>query len=147
MGLLIYDEANPNAAFSIGNDFTNPLVATFDGAQGAIQTRRYYVRNDDSAFSYQNITVQPVFVSGDNIIDGTNGFSWKLIAGDQQPLEEQWNLVTPGNSVDIPDIGTLLSSDISTYEPFWLRLEVPRGASVKSHEGIKLRITAEQTAV
>jgi hypothetical protein len=147
MGLLIYEAAEPASAFSVGNDYTTPIAHTFDGVQGAVILRRYFVRNDDPAFSYSNIKVQPIHIEGDNIIDGTDGFLWKLVPGDQEPLEEQWGLVSPGNDIDIPDIGTGISSDTSTYEPFWLRIEVPRGASVKSHEGIKLRITATESAV
>jgi hypothetical protein len=146
MALLIYETADPGAAFSIGNDYSNPVQHSFNGVSGAVTIRRYFVRNDDPAFSYSNIQVQPVYVSGDNIINA-DGFSWKLIAGDQEPLESQWDLVTPGSSIDIPDIGTGVSSDTSTYEPFWVRIEVPAGASVKSHEGMKLRTSATQTAV
>lgn len=142
MGLLIYETAEPGAEFSVGNDFTNPMQHTFDGVQGAVLTTRYFVGNDDPNFQYSNIQVQPIHIDGDNIVGGGGGYSWKLIAGDQEPLEEQWGLVTPGNPVDIPDI-----SNTSTYEPFWLRIEVPRGAQVKSHEGIKLRITATETTV
>jgi len=147
MGLLIYETANPSSAFSIGNDYNNPIAHSFDGVTGSVLIRRYFVRNDDPTKSYDNIQVQPIHVSGDNIIAGGSGFIWKLISGDQQPLEEQWNLVTPANVVDIPDIGNGISADISTYEPFWLRIEIPKGAKVKSHEGIKLRVTASETAV
>jgi hypothetical protein len=147
MGLLLYETTDPNAAFSIDNDFSKPIAHTFNGSRGAVLTKRYFVRNDDSSFMYSNIKVFPVFISGDNIIAGGNGFSWKLTVGDQEPLEEQWALVSPGNEIDIPDIGTVLIGDVSTFEPFWIRIEVPKGASVKSHEGIKLRVAATETAI
>jgi hypothetical protein len=147
MGLLIYETVDPSAAFSIGNDYSNPIAHSFDGVTGAVLIRRFFVRNDDPTKSYLDIQIQPIYVNGDNIIDGTGGFSWKLISGDQEPLKEQWELVSPANLVDIPDIGTGVSSDIATYEPFWLRIEVPQGASVKSHEGIKLRVIATEVAI
>lgn len=140
MGLLIYEVADPETAFSIGNDFSKPVEHAFDGVAGGVIIRRYFIRNDDPAFTYSNIEVFPVHQSGRNIIDGTDGFSWKLIAGDQEPLEAQWALVSPGNTIDIPDI-----SDTSTYEPFWVRIEVPRGASVSSYEGLKLRVSATES--
>lgn len=147
MGLKIYRAPDPSSAFSLDGTFTNPLVNAFDGVAGSVLIRRYYVRNDDNTRSFADITVQPIFLSGDNIIDGTDGFNWKLIAGDEQPLEEQWELVTPGNSIVIPDIGTGVLADVTTYEPFWLRMTVPRGAPVKSHSGIKLRTSATEILV
>jgi hypothetical protein len=147
MGLLIYSNPNPGAAFSIDGLFTNPLVSAFNGAIGDTTNKRYYVRNDAANRSYESITFQPVYDSGDNIISGTNGFGWKLIVGDTQPLEEQWDLVSFGNSIVIPNIGTSIVADLSTYEPFWLRIVVPRGASVKSHVGIKLRLSYTEILV
>jgi len=147
MGLLIYQAPDPSSAFSDDGGFTNPLVNAFDGVTGNTLNRRYYVRNDSLSRSYSGVTVQPVHLSGDNIIDGTNGFSWKLIVGDEQPLEEQWSLVLPGNSILIPDIGTPTVADITTFEPFWLRIIVPRGAPVKSHSGITLRIAGTEILV
>ncbi len=147
MGLLIYESANPSAAFSATGLFTNPLVKVFDGVTGSIVDRRYFVRNDDSARSYSNSTLQPTLVTGNNIFDGTSGFEWKLIVGDKQPLEEQWGLVTPGNSIIIPDIGTALLSDTVTFEPFWLRMIVPRGAAIKSYSGITLNIAGTEILV
>lgn len=147
MGLLIYSAPNPGAAFSADGLFTNPLMTAFDGATGSTFSQRYYVRNDTSNRSFENITLQPVYLSGDNIISGANGFGWKLVAGDAQPLEEQWDLVSYGNSIVIPDIGTPTVADLSTYEPFWLRITVPRGAPVKSHSGIKLRLNYTEILV
>lgn len=147
MGLLIYRAPDPSTAFSAGGTFTNPLVSAFDGITGNVLNRRYYIRNDAANRSYESITLQPVHLNGTNIIDGTDGFNWKLIAGDEEPLEEQWSLVSPGNQIVIPDIGTAVLADLTTYEPFWLRITVPRGAPVESHSGIKLKIDYTEVLV
>lgn len=147
MALKIYQAPNPSSSFSQGGTFTNPLVNAFDGVAGSVVIRRYYVRNDDSGLFYSSITVAPVYSSGVNIFDGTDGFSWKLIAGDTQPLEEQWGLLAEGNSISIPNIGTVSVFDVTTYEPFWLRMTVPRGAPVKSHSGIKLQTSFTEAIV
>ena len=147
MGLLIYSAPNPGAAFSADGLFTDPLTTAFDGTTGGTVSKRYYVRNDAANRSYESITLQPVHLSGDDIISGASGFGWKVFAGDAQPLEEQWSLVSYGNSITIPDIGTSVVADLATYEPFWLRIVVPRGASVKSYSGIKLRLSYTEILV
>ncbi len=147
MGLLVYSAANPSSAFSTGGLFTNPLVKTFDGVTGNTVDTRYYVRNDSSARSYSGIVVAPRLGGGDNIFDGTNGFIWKMIVGDTQPLDAQWDLVSAANSIVIPDIGTPSVGDTTTFEPFWLRMIVPRGASIKSYSGVILDITGTETII
>lgn len=147
MGLLVYQTPVPGSQFSASGVYTNPLVQIFDGVTGNTVNYRYYVRNADPAYSYSGISLQPALLSGNNIFDGTNGFEWKLIVGDTQPLEEQWGLVTAGNSITIPDIGTVLVSDIATFEPFWLRMTVPRGASINSYAGIVLNIAGTEILV
>lgn len=147
MGLLIYSAPDPSAAFSVSGQFTNPLSMAFDGILGSTVNRRYYVRNDASDRYYTGITVKPVYSSGDAIIDGTDGFGWKLYAGDSQPLEDQWDLLSYANTISVPDIGTAVVADTATYEPFWLRIVVPKGASVKSHSGIKLRLEYTESLI
>lgn len=141
MGLLIYESPNANTAFSVGSSFSNPVHHAVDGARGGTVVKRYYVRNDDSAFTYSNITVEPVRTSGVNVVDSL-GFSFKLIVGDSQPTEAQWAVTTAGAEIDIPDI-----TSSTTYQPFWLRIQVPPNISATSYEGIKLRITAAETLV
>lgn len=147
MGLLIYSDANPSAAFSSDGIFTNPLLAAFNGVTGNTKSVRYYVRNDESNKSYSGISLQPVLLEGTNIINGTDGFGWKLYAGDTQPLEEQWSLTSYANSITIPDIGSAILADVNTYEPFWLRISVPTGASIRSYSGVKLRISYTEILV
>lgn len=147
MSLKIYADAAPDTAFSTDGDFTNPLAMAFDGLVGGTFYKKFYVRNDDANAYYESITLEPQYVSGDNIIDGTDGYLWKLFAGDTLPLEEQWEGVGAGNKIDIPNIGTSSAGDIGTYEPFWIRVTIPRSAPVKSHTGIQLVITAEENLV
>lgn len=151
MGLKIYDEVKPDTAFSIEGTFTNPLSHSFNGISGEVIQKRYYIRNDDAGYYYSNIAVQPID-GGDNIVDGigvTDGFMWQLIAGDTQPLEAQWNpeLAVPGEAISLGDIGSSSDGDTRTYLPFWLRITVPRGAIIKSYQGVTLKITATEGLV
>lgn len=148
MGLNIYEKPDPSTAFSNDQSFSNALSFTADGATGAAISRRYYIRNDDELLFYASITLKPTVTSGIDIISGaTTGFKWKLIVGDQQPLEDQWGLVTAGNTINFSSIGSSGNGDIVTYLPFWLRVEIPRAAQVDSFQNIGLEITADESTV
>ena len=139
MALKIYESANPTSDFSVSGLYTNPLATTIDGATGQVVERKYYVGNDNSSFTYSGISVQAADNSGLHLIDGTVGFSWKLISEDTAPLETQWATVNAANSITLANI-----DDTNTYLPFWLRIEVPRATRVQSFDGIVLRVTATE---
>lgn len=143
MALGIYLEADPDTKLSIDGAFTNPLALTFDGINGGILERKLYLRNDTPGLLYSDITILP-YNTGDTVIavDGTGGYSWKLYAGDQRPLSEQWELVTAGDSIELDDI-----SDTTTYLPFWARVEIPAGAPVLSSQKIVLRCEATESII
>lgn len=143
MALGVYEIADPDKAFSVSGEFTNALPITFDGTLGGVVKRRYYVRNDDVDHVYSGISLNPIeLTTGSSIIDGTDGFNWKLKAGDDEPLEEEWALISPASGVNIPSINTT-----HIYEPFWIRFEVPRGAEVRPHEDVKLRIDCREILI
>ena len=139
MGLKIYEKADPSTAFSVSGAFTNPLSITADGTIGQVLSKQYFVRNDDVLVTYSGISVSPIDNSGSHLIDGTLGFSWKLIEGANEPIEAQWNTVDHSNTISLSDI-----TDTSTYLPFWVRVQVPRAASVQSFDKVILRITATE---
>jgi len=147
MALGIYELADSTTRFSQNGALTNALSLTFDGVAGGTLIRRYFVRNDDAVFFYTSISMVPVVKSGADIISGLNSFSWKLIAGDAQPLDSQWGLISPANTITLANIGSSGSPDISTYLPFWLRVTVPSGISVQVLEGTRLEITATENLV
>lgn len=143
MSLNIYEEPAPSTVFSADSTFSNALSLTVDGVIGAVRNTRYYIRNDDNTKFFTDIVLSAVVLSGIDIVSGaTNGFVWKLIAGDTQPVEDQWGLTAAGNSISLSDIGSSGNADTSTFLPFWLRIEVPRGSPVTSHQNIGLQITA-----
>lgn len=136
MALKIYETPAPSTtAFSEDSEFTNPIRNAFDGRTGQVVQRRYFVRNDSSLSVYSGVKVTPIDTEGRNIVDGTDGFSFKMKVGDQQPLDQEWETIAAGNLIDIPNI-----SDNTTFEPFWLRIEVPQGADVQSLSDVKLRV-------
>jgi len=144
--LRIYKEASPDSPYSNDDSFANPFSVALDGSTGQFLTRLLYVRNDDSSKSYEDIEVSPLHVSGVDV-SGTQGFSWKMIAGNSEPSEIQWSITSPSNDIVLPDLGTEMSSDINTYLPFWIRIEIPKGASVTSHQGVRLRLSFKELAI
>lgn len=139
MALNIYREANPSSAFSKDGTFSSPLSVALNGALGGVYEQRIYVRNDNVARVYTDITITPVD-GGDNIVDGTDGFSWKVLSGDQKPLEEQWDLQVAGDGVNVGNL-----TDTNTYLPFWIRVQVPEGADVTSYQGVQLEVEATES--
>jgi hypothetical protein len=148
MGLGIYEEATPSSALSDSGDYTNPLTVALNGTTGASREVRLYVRNDGSPAGrwYSTVSVQPVVDSGEDPISGPL-FTWKLIAGDTDPTEGAWSAVDGGNSISLSNIGSGGNEDTSTYLPFWLRIEIPKGAPVTSFDNVTLRITHTENLV
>lgn len=148
MALSIYQTASPSTNFSEDGTFANPIQQAFDGVTGGVIETKYYVRNNDDSFFYTVILVQPIVVSGTDIVTGPDdGYNWKLIVGDTQPLQAQWDLVTAGSSISLADIGSAGNGDTTTFLPFWIRIEVPIGAPVTSFEGIQLQTTSTENTI
>jgi hypothetical protein len=142
--LRIYNTASPGASYSTDGEMSNPLRHGFDGRTGGVVEQLLYVRNDDPFVTYSGIQVTAVDTGSDkNVVDGTDGYAWKLKAGSTQPIEEEWNSINEGNTI-------LLSgqiTDTSTYLPFWLRIEIPAGAPVESIDDVQLQIDYHEFTV
>ncbi len=148
MSLHIYPNELPDSAFSQSGNFDNALAVAFDGVAGGVLEKRLYVRNNNNGFYYTGIQVQPVSLSGTDIVTGaTAGFSWKIKEGDGQPLQVEWDLVTAGGAISLVDLGSAGTPDTSTFLPFWLRIEIPANTNIQVFENATLRITATQNVI
>jgi hypothetical protein len=139
MALKIYPDEGISDPYSQAGVMTNAFRQAFDGRTETTRETKLYLRNDDAAKVYTGITIQPVSTSGRNVVDGTDSYGIKLNAGDTQPTADEWRSVSFGASISMSSI-----LDISTYSPFWVRIEVPRGAPAESHEGLVFRVSAEE---
>ena len=147
MALGIYTDTVPSAQLSEDGTLTNPLAVKIDGRAGGSLEQRLFVRNDDSNFFYTTITLLPIDTEGTSIIDGTDGFVWKLSAGDTQPTQSQWDAIGNATTISLADIGMAGAGDTSTYLSLWLQVQVPRNASVKTYTDVQLQIAADQLTV
>lgn len=142
MTLKFYPEPSSSNPFSINGNISNPVRHSFNGRAGGVVEVRYYLRNDDNTKTYTSITIVPVDPSGRNIVNGTDGYSWKMKAGDTKPTAQEWATTSAANTVSMSNL-----TDIQTYLPFWVRIEVPAGAPVESFEDVYFLISATENAV
>ena len=147
MGLGIYTVADPATLISDSGAFTNPLLVRLDGAQGGVVQTKVYLRNDNVLNSYSGIQILPVNSGDPQLIDDTRNISWRLNAGNDQPTDEDWALLTPPNTISMNDLGTVSVSDISTFLPFWVRVEIPRATDVQTIKDVILQVTATEILV
>lgn len=119
--------------FSADSAWSNPLTVTANGFRGQTIIKKLYVRNDEIDKWYEDVSVLPVQLVGTpNWIDGSDGHSWKLIGGDTEPTEEEWEAVSAANTINLGAIGGVGVGDTSTYLPFWVRVVVHERTAIRS---------------
>ncbi len=148
MALSIYESADSATVFSEGGSFTNPFAVSLDGRNGGVREIKVYLRNNDATKYYTSITVGLEDTDTTNHVDGTEtGYEWKLIAGDQQPTEYDWDQVAAANTISLANLGSAGTPNTSTYLPFWVYIKIPRHVSVQSVNTVSFVVTATETLV
>lgn len=144
MSLRIYESVSGSIVpFSVGGVFTNPLLISIDGRVGGVVEKLLYVRNSSDLYTYEDISLLAEQSEGSfDLIGGTQGFSYKMKAGDTKPSSEEWATIQAGNTIDLSNI-----ADTVTYLPFWIRIEVPRQVPVQRFRGVSIKIVATQVLV
>lgn len=145
MALFLYHKPDPNLPI---ND-VDPFTLTFDGRLEGRIHKKIYLRNDSVETYYTDIVVETIDTSGENIVDGSeNKFWWKLFEGDINPPQESWDLIEPGNSINISvNLGNSLLGDIVTFISIWVQVSVPRGLDIQTIKDVKFRITATENLI
>ena len=143
MSIGIYSSPDKDSIISSERPFT----ITFDGRVGGAQDRRIYIHNNDTTRWYSSITVQAVDESGINVVDGSEvGFSWRLVQKDVVPTNEEWALVSDGNTLSLSNnLGSISEPDVVTFLPVWIRVQIPRSQLVQTIVDVELRISATET--
>jgi hypothetical protein len=125
-----------------------PIITTHDGVLGENVEIKLFVRNDDPTEYYENIEVSPVSTTVlDDTVGTATGHGVKLNGGSTQPTEAQWGAIDYANNISLSDIGVSGLGDISTYLPFWYRVEVPAGVPADNKENIIIRLSYTASAV
>lgn len=142
MGLSIYADTNPNNKFSLNGVNTSPMRFSIDGRVGGVIEKLYYVRNDSNTKTYTNVGLLFVPTTVLDIVNGVNGYAIKLKAGSAQPTSGEWSSIDAGNTIAMPNV-----LDTVTFHPFWLRVEIPKGAPVQTIVGTSAKISCTENAV
>jgi hypothetical protein len=141
MGLYIYENSTDTAHLSVDDAFSNPLLLTQDGRVGGTVEKKLYVKNNDDTYDYSSIQVYVEQTSGSvDFVNGTKGFYIKLYAGDTQPTLEQWQTISPGNTISLSNI-----SDTATALPFWMKIYCPTNVPVQHIKGVKIVLSATES--
>ena len=113
-----------------------------DGHLGGTEDKLIYVKNNDLTLYYTSITIGPVSENTNNILGewGETGFGLKLLYGQAQPTETEWDQVKNGESINIPDIGTTSAADNVNFYPIWVRNICPTMQSAQLKSDISLAI-------
>lgn len=118
------------------------IKTTYNGRVGTLTNTKLHIRNNNPNFYYQNIEVTPQqLISGSWVTPDLPGWSIKLKAGENQPTESEWDLVTSNDPASIADIGEVGDPDTTTYRPFWIRVYCPPGTPAQVLDQFQLSIT------
>ena len=148
MGIGIYTSADASAKLSLNGDQTNPLGMTFDGRKGGTKEFLLYVRNDDSLYFFNQISLT---VNDSGVLNLVNrpedGWSWKISYGDTQPTAQDWANIEPINTIGFADLGSAGSPDTATYLPFWLQVQTPPGEDANAFNTIQFLLSADRNTI
>lgn len=141
--LAYYDEEK--------NPISNSPLKTFhNGYSGGAFQNLFYLRNSDPATYYSNIYITPKFrlsYQNDSGVNGNTGWSIKVLYGKSKPTDSEWDSVDSGEEINLPDIGTEIASDTSTYHPVWFKVFCPGGEVPQIRENIYLEISFNEKQV
>jgi hypothetical protein len=131
--VLSYDDFTETyAAHSENGTLTNPVRFLANPKETAVAHRHLYLRNDSPSYYYTGITLQ--LLPTTTTVDELAGLVFKLYASTSQPTEAQWQPILSGNTLSMPDVGTVDLADQSYYS-FWVRIESPRSISLQTLQG------------
>lgn len=146
MGLDIYREVSSGIYAKYKQDGVEdgalPITTTHDGVLGESVILKLFVRSSTNTEWFEDISIQPISSVSPSEVDGSSsGFGVKLISGDSEPTEADWDATDYASQITLGDIGSAVAGDINSYLPFWCRQECPAGTSADNKENTSLRLS------
>lgn len=146
--LKILDSTKTEFGTVVDDAYTDPLRTVHDGKLGGSYDVLIYLKNEEVTLYYTSVTVGPVSNSYDDISAewGETGFGLKMIYGERQPTETEWDQVKSGEAIAIPDIGSTDAADTQNFFPLWVRSVCPgkSPAQIKTNLSVKLSCQVRQ---
>ncbi len=148
MSLLIYEQTSPGvyAEFSVDGAHTDPLTTVHHGRNGDTFERELYLgRPSGNSSDFTNVRIKADSLTEDSDIGsgsspGDSGWGVKLMVDPgHDPTESEWDATDYGSTIDFEDI------DSDNKQPFWFRIESPRGISIQNKKNIALLILLTET--
>jgi hypothetical protein len=150
LNIYEYDSAN-NQYLLISQDGlqSRPIQTTHDGTNGEVVEEKYYLRNDNENFYFNNIFLQAtpaskVRVADINYPEAYIGF--KIIFKETQPTKSEWAAVQSGDIAFLANIGNTDQADTS-YKPFWIQVAVPPGTRIGALRDVSIELKAETNPI
>jgi len=128
MSIRLYDE-NRNEI--------NSVSLVLDGGFGDWRIRKVLIKNDDPTKYYTDL-VAAVDNTSYSLGFMAEGYTIKLKASETAPAISEWNLVSPGNSVSLEDIGEAGNANTTTYVPIYIYTSCPANQQPNLISGINL---------
>ena len=140
MGLAFYNSDKEIFTPSSVNGL-DKLRSFHDGHLGDTWEDVIYLRNDDPTKYFTNMVLYYLIDGYQDMGEfGDTGWGVKLMYGERQPTEAEWDLVKAGDPLSLPDIGNSDAADTSTYHPIWVRITCPGGQLAQIRQNQKLRL-------
>lgn len=125
----------------------NPLKTSLDGRYGSVRDSLIYVKNNDVSKYYTNLSVSTVYgVYPDAGEFSNTGWSVKYLYGERRPTEAEWDTAKPDVPLALPDIGSTVAADTTTYHPIWVRVIAP-AAPAQRRSSQTINITGRENNV
>lgn len=126
------------------------LVTTHNGFTGESNEKLFYLRNTEADKYYENIKISVVFPINEmpeNAFYTTTGWSIKLKYGSEQPSEEEWAEINVNEILNIPNIGTKMEADTTSYKPVWVRVYCPGYTDPTIRTDISLSVSYKELVI
>lgn len=135
------------ALYSSDDSGDSPISTTHDGRTAGTTVIELFLRNNDPDVYYSSITLR--CVQEDAGTEQLDGDTWgvKLKYSVSEPTLPEWDLVDFNNTISLPNIGTSVLGDATTYLPIWYLIQHPGQIEANIEEGVKLRVEAIEGAV
>jgi hypothetical protein len=155
IGIYSYDETTGVfSRYSMNGAMDDPIHIVHNGIDGSVIMTKLFLHNPDSTYKYSNLTITPTptqYVGEDNSI----GLEFKLLTGDRQPTQSDWDSRTTGTAVQTTSNYAIVSPknyyfpniEDQQYYPFWAYTKIPPRTSSLVNLGISLQMQYDKVLV